>query len=370
MNDENEIVLEKKEVQKKIIEVHDAEKSAQATKDEFMSILRLVAPGTNMRTALDGIVKIGKGALIVVENEFTNEILDGGFKLNCRFTPQRLMELSKMDGAMTLSSDMKKIMSCNVLLTPDSKISTGETGTRHKAGERTAKMTGTLVIAVSERKNEINLYYKNIKYHLKNTEDVLRKTQFTLHMLEKQRESFDSNIEKLTEFELQNNPKLEQVCKVIQNGEQMRRMLESLEQNVIELGNEGKAIKSRLKEIMKNADEEVSLVIKDYTKLNTRKTQNLLDSLTYEEILDDETILTTLAQKEATTPESIKGWRILSKTGITEQESSLLLKELGNLHAVLSESEEKYKQILGEEKAQGFIRMARKLKNNDAQTLV
>jgi diadenylate cyclase len=274
------------------------------------------------------------------------------------------MELSKMDGAITLSRDMKKIMSCNVLLTPNSKISTSETGTRHKAAERTAKMTGTLVIAVSERKNEINIYYKNIKYHLKNSEEVMRKTQFTLHMLEKQRELFDSNLKRLTEYELQNHPNLEQVCKVIQNGEQMRRMFESLEQNVIELGNEGKTIKSRLREIMKNVGDELMLVIKDYTKLNTRKTQNLLDALTFEEILDDINILTALAQKEANAPESIKGWRILSKTGITEQESSLLIRELGNLQNILKESDERYEQIVGAEKMRIFARAATKLRND------
>lgn len=369
MVEELEAIQEKKEVkevQKKIIEVHEPVISAPATatKEELMNLLRLVAPGTNIRTALEGIVKIGKGALLVVENEYTDEIQDGGFKLNCRFTPQRLMELSKMDGAITLSRDMKKIMSCNVLLTPNSKISTSETGTRHKAAERTAKMTGTLVIAVSERKNEINIYYKNIKYHLKNSEEVMRKTQFTLHMLEKQRELFDSNLKRLTEYELQNHPNLEQVCKVIQNGEQMRRMFESLEQNVIELGNEGKTIKSRLREIMKNVGDELMLVIKDYTKLNARKTQNLLDALTFEEILDDINILTALAQKEASAPESIKGWRILSKTGITEQESSLLIRELGNLQNILKESDERYEQIVGAEKMRIFARAATKLRND------
>ena len=135
-----EDIEEKKEVQKKIIELPQAVNGEKASEEEFLNILRLVAPGTNLRTALEGIVKIGKGALIVVENEMTGEIRDGGFKLNCRFTPQKLMELSKMDGAMILSKDMKKIMYCNVLLTPDNKIPTNETGTRHKAAERSAKI--------------------------------------------------------------------------------------------------------------------------------------------------------------------------------------------------------------------------------------
>src|SRR5262245_20554367 len=98
MEAQNEVVeVDKKEVQKRIIELPDIQSTGKATEDEFMNILRLVSPGTNLRTALEGIVKIGKGALIVVENGFTDSIVDGGFKLNCRFTPQKLMELSKMD---------------------------------------------------------------------------------------------------------------------------------------------------------------------------------------------------------------------------------------------------------------------------------
>ena len=36
-------------------------------------------------------------------------LLDGGFRFNTKFTPQKLVELAKMDGAIVLSSDLKKI---------------------------------------------------------------------------------------------------------------------------------------------------------------------------------------------------------------------------------------------------------------------
>ena len=103
-------------------------KNGKSSKEEFLNVLRLIAPGTNLRTGLENIVKAGKGAIIVVGNEQLNSIIDGGFKINARVTPQRLLELSKMDGAIILSKDMKKIMNANVHLTPDSKIKTNETG--------------------------------------------------------------------------------------------------------------------------------------------------------------------------------------------------------------------------------------------------
>jgi diadenylate cyclase len=71
-----------------------------------------------------------------------NSLIDGGFKINSKFTPQKLIELAKMDGAIILSEDAKKIEYSNALLTPDSKIRSSETGTRHKAAERTAKQIG------------------------------------------------------------------------------------------------------------------------------------------------------------------------------------------------------------------------------------
>ena len=77
----------KNEVQEKII----SEKEEKVGEDEFLSILRSVAPGTNFRTALEGSLKSGKGALLVVTNDMINSVIDGGFKINFKFTPQKLI---------------------------------------------------------------------------------------------------------------------------------------------------------------------------------------------------------------------------------------------------------------------------------------
>src|SRR3989338_5802540 len=287
--EEQELEAEvKKEIQRKIIEIPQTNSNGKATEEEFLNVLRLVSPGTNMRTALEGIAKIGKGALIVVENEFTNEIIDGGFKLNCRFTPQKLIELSKMDGALVLSEDMKKIMYANVLLTPDSKISSNETGTRHKAAERTAKMTGTLVIAVSERKNETNIYYRNVKHTLVNSNELLRKTNEQTQLLERQRELFDRNVDRLNRFELQNYHSLNQAITVVKKGLLIQKISKDLQKSIIELGKEGTLLKTRLKELLSDVEKETELVVKDYTKLDVKKSRALLQTLSYDEILDTE----------------------------------------------------------------------------------
>lgn len=345
-----EEIKDKKEVQKKLIE--NPETAGKATDEEFLAVLRQVCPGTNLRIAIEGIVRGGKGALIVVENENIHQAAEGGFKINCRFTPQRLIELSKMDGAIILSGDMKKIMQANVHLVPDYRIPSNETGTRHKAAERTAKMTGTLVIAISERRHETNVYFKNVKYNLREVGEVQRKTSSMLQILEKQRELFDHDLAVLNHTELNGGFQLNQACKVIHRGEAIQKIIKSIEKNIIELGNSANTTKSRIKELVKDVEKETNLAIRDYSNINIKKTKTYLDGLTYDELTEHKNILTALAQTEKVLSEPIRGWRILSKTGLSEQEIGLLLKELRNIKNIAVAGKEIFKEMIGQEKAE------------------
>lgn len=352
MEGQTELKKEIKEVQKTIVPI--PQENGKVSEEEFFSVLRLVSPGTSLRTALEGALKTGKGALIVIENEHLLPLLDGGFRVNCRFTPQRLIELTKMDGAIILSKDCKKINYANVTLTPDSKIKSLETGTRHKAAERTAKQTGTLVIAISERKNEITLFYKNIRYPLKSTNEVLYKINHQIGMLEKQKELFEKHVEKLTKLELKNYPSLNQAILVIQKGRIIQKIAEDMKRSIIELGNEGTLLKTRLKEILAGVEKETNLVIKDYTCLNLKKSRNLLESLSYEEILDSQNILKVLAYEKPKQNCQIKGWRILSKTSLSEPEISEIIKVAGSLGKAIYSNDSLFSEAIGEEKAKLF----------------
>jgi diadenylate cyclase len=343
----------RKEIQDKIIQL-PINNNGRVTEEEFLNMLKMVSPGTNLRTALEGILKAECGALLVIENDQTLELMDGGFRVNCRFTPQKLVELCKMDGAIILSKDTKKINDANVLLTPDSKIKSLETGTRHKAAERTSKQAGTPVIAVSERKGEVTLFYKNIKYHLKSSDVILRRANEHLHHLEKQREAFDLEADKLNRLELKNHQSLQKALHVIQKGRIIQKISQDLKRNIIELGNEATLIKTRLKELTKDVDKEINLIIKDYTKLDLKKSKTLLESLSYDEILDEGNILRTLAYEKPVQTSAIKGWRILSKTSLEEPDIALLIRELGSLGKAIHSNINVCKSILGEERAQTF----------------
>ncbi len=355
--------IAKKEVQAQIIDLAGEQNgNNKATEEEINQILRTIAPGTNFRTAIEGIVNAGKGALIIVEIDGIGSILDGGFKINSKFTPQRMIELSKMDGAIILSRDMKRITYANVMIYPDKKIPTKETGTRHKTAERTARMMNTLVISVSERKKEITVYFKNFRHALQDVNELLRKVNERVQLIEKQRELFDVNVEKLTQMELRNYLSLQQASTAIQKGRIIEKMATDLKELLVEIGSEGGVIKTRLKELVSNVEKETSLIIKDYTKLDLKKSRVLVNSLNYDELIDMENVIKSLAYEQNLKVDKIRGWRILSKTSLEEQDIAVLTKELTSLGKTIHSNLNTYKNSLGEEKANLFKEEIDKIK--------
>src|SRR4051812_49472712 len=99
-----------------------------------------VAPGRPLREGLDRILQANMGALIVVgDGPEVLAICSGGFLLDAEYTPQRLSELAKMDGAIILANDASRIARANVHLVPNPNVQTSETGTRHRTAERGAR---------------------------------------------------------------------------------------------------------------------------------------------------------------------------------------------------------------------------------------
>src|SRR3989344_2856886 len=88
----------------------------------FVEYLKKVSPGTSFRVVLDDLMRSGRGAIIAVHAPGMESILEGGFKINAKFTSQKLFELCKMDGAVILSPDMKKILYANTVLNPGTGI--------------------------------------------------------------------------------------------------------------------------------------------------------------------------------------------------------------------------------------------------------
>ena len=155
-------------------------------KDEVTDILKLISPGTPIREGLDNILKAKTGALLVFsDTKEVLDIVDGGFFIDEEYTSSKLYELAKMDGAIVLSTDLKRILYANAQLIPSPEIPTKETGTRHRTAERTAKQTGALVISISQRRNIITVFKGNLRYTIQDSSTILNRTNQALQTLEK-----------------------------------------------------------------------------------------------------------------------------------------------------------------------------------------
>ncbi len=355
---------EKKEINKSKEEISQNPVISEEKKElDILDILKIFSPGTAIRTALDDILRARMGALIVVDNEGLLGIIEGGFKVNCRFSAQRLVELSKMDGAIILSHDLKKILYANTLLTPSTKILTKETGARHKAAERTAKQAGTIVIAVSERRNKITLYFKEEGYYLQTSSELLRRAAETLQILEKQKEIFNDLISHLNVLEMTNLTTIRDVCSVLQTLETVRRISESVKRYLIELGKEGVIVSMRLKELTKNLGKERELLLKDYFGNKYSKADELLKNINFDFLLETSNIARILFEEIHDQPISPKGLRILSKTDLLEKEIKILLDTFGSLDKVFDLDKEALSSIFKNEKlADSIIRDLKNLK--------
>jgi len=288
----------------------------------MVDIVKLIAPGTPIREGLENILKAKTGALIVIgDTQQVLNIVDGGFSIDVDYTPAKLYELAKMDGAIVLSGDLKKILLANTQLIPSSDIYTTETGTRHRTAERTAKQTGELVISVSQRRNIITLYKGNFRYVLEDTSKVITNANQALQTVEKYKKVFDSKLSLLNEYELNDIVTLENVIVAIQRAEMVMKVADEVRKAIFELGEEGRLLQLQLDELVKDLEIEELLIIKDYMVPNKKKkAENILEeikSITHDELVKPQLIAKLLGYEDFDNYDEVgvftKGYRVLNK---------------------------------------------------------
>ena len=158
-------------------------------------VLEMVAPGTDLRASLDMIHAADNGALICIgdiENVMT--LASGGFEIDAAFTPNRLFELSKMDGAILLDVHARRIIRANVHLTPTVLFETKETGMRHRTAMRMCVQTDTVAITVSQRRGVIDLYFGGESVTLGKPEKAFPQANAALLAMENARDVLDREI--------------------------------------------------------------------------------------------------------------------------------------------------------------------------------
>jgi diadenylate cyclase len=288
---------------------------------QLLEALAKIAPGTELRQAIDDIIRSREGALIVIgDPEALSFLYSGGIRLDQPFTPQLLYELAKMDGAIVIDPALTKLAYANVQLMPDPTIPSNETGTRHRTAERVAKQTGALVISISQQRSTISAYTGPARYQLDPVTEVLAKTNQALATLETYRQRLEQVLTRLTALEFQNAVVLDDVLVVLQRAEMTTRMAAEIERDCVELGAEGRLIRMQLTELVGDVPAERSVVVFDYhVDTDGPKGQLALEALhalPYRQLLDFERLAELLGYPRDVNPldysVSPRGFRVLS----------------------------------------------------------
>ena len=209
----------------------------------FLKNLSLVAPGTQLYDALENVLRARTGGLIVVgDDPEIMAMVNGGFKIDAEMHPAALYELAKMDGAIVLSSDAKRILYANVQLTPDHMIpSFGNGHPPHcRKGRQADKSAGDCHF--SQRRNVITMYWGNNKYVVRDVSVILAKANQALSTLEKYKSVMEQSLINLSALEFENFVTLFDVATVIQRGQMVFRIAHEIERYIVQLGSEGRLV--------------------------------------------------------------------------------------------------------------------------------
>jgi len=293
-----------------------------AREERLLEALRMIAPGTLLRQAIDNIVRARTGALLVfADEEKIRPLISGGIDIDVALKPMVLYELAKMDGAILLDRAGTHILHANVQLMPDARIDSQETGTRHRTAERVAKQLDTLAISISAARDVVTVYLGEIRYIMDPIRVLLAKADQALETLERFRSRFNEVVRTLSTLEFQHGVTLMDVITVLQRTEMVLALSRLIERYIVELGTEGRLVALQLGELLFNVRETQLAVLMDYLPDNSpEKIQEVLKALSglsSEELLSPEVIARILGYPDdpnvIETRVEPRGYRMLGK---------------------------------------------------------
>ena len=225
----------------------------------------MAAPGRPLRDGLDRILRAKRGALVVVgDGPDVLSICSGGFLLDAEFSPQRLSELAKMDGAIILAANASRIARANVHLMPDATIPTSETGTRHRTAERVARSIDVPVLSVSAAMSVIAVYRNDVKHTIQPTGWLHDRTDQALATMQRFRNRFDVALNGLSVLEVEDTVSVGDVVGVVQAAEMLLRIAEEVDGYLVELGDDGRLVGLQSAELVDGVAPVLHLVVRDY----------------------------------------------------------------------------------------------------------
>jgi diadenylate cyclase len=338
---------------------------------ELINVLKMLAPGTPLREGLENVLRAKTGGLILIgDSEQILNIVDGGFAINSEYNPSYLYELGKMDGAIVISSDLKRILYANTQLIMDSTIATFETGTRHRTADRVAKKTGAVVVAISQRRNIITIYKGSIKYVLRDSSVILGRASQAVQTLEKYVSVLDRVVVNLNVLEFQDLATLFDVISAVQRTEMVMKIVGEIERYIWELGNEGRLISMQLNELIKYVEQDGILLIRDYCQnnLDYNEIYKQIQNLNSEELLQLDIISKVLGYAGVPLVDTLispRGYRMLNKIPrIPASVIENLVKRFKELKGIVEASNEQLDKVegIGEVRARAIKNGLRRLR--------
>jgi diadenylate cyclase len=304
--------------------------------------LALIAPGTALREGLDRILQAKHGALIIIgDDPAVLSVCTGGFLLDAEYSPQRLSELAKMDGAIILASDASRIARANVHLVPKASIATTETGTRHRTAERVARSIDVPVIAVSEAMATIAVYRNGLKHTSQSSGWLIDRSSQALATLQRFRVRFDDALSSLSRLEMEDAVAVRDVVAVLQPGEMVRRIAEEIQGHLVELGSEGRLIHLQTEELSASVSDTLTLIVRDYAAKDTALPR--LRALSPDALMDLPQVVATLGlaspNDQLLAEMAPQGYRMLSRLPqLSPVLAERLVERFGSLPEIMSAS--------------------------------
>ena len=309
--------------------------------------LAVVAPGTALRDGLERIVRGNTGALIVLGYDRTvREICSGGFELDAAFSPTRLRELAKMDGAIVIDPVRDRIVLAAVQLVPDPHLPTQESGTRHRTAERVAQQTGLPVITVSKSMRTIAVFTAGARYVLEDSAALLARAHQALGTLERYRRRLDDAADTLSAREIEDRATAGDVAVVAQRLEMVSRVTDEIAGHLVELGTDGRLLALQLDELTTGTSRERQLLLRDYASGQRQPDGGAgsggLAALSPDELLDLSAVAAAAGLDSVRGLDqhlTTRGYRLLGRVpGLPSAPAEQLIDHFGGLQKLLSAS--------------------------------
>ncbi|MDR2106172.1 MAG: DNA integrity scanning diadenylate cyclase DisA [Coriobacteriales bacterium] len=323
------------------------------SQDLFDSAIGRVAPGTPLRQAIDMIISAQNGALICIGDvKAVLAIGNGGFRIDLPFTPQRLFELSKMDGAIVLSDDGAQIICANFHLNPDPSLITQETGMRHRSAARTSAQTESIVIAISKRRVQTTIYRNGQALTLDPDDILLSKSNQGILALQNAKNNLEKAAIRQSFIELDDLVTAVDVANVLTRYVNLIGLAAHTERFINYLGNNSGLLRNQLDEIMHGVTESFLLTVRDYaTTASAKEAKKIARALLKipRGELDVQSIMRALGFNDPVADEDRlhpRGFRVMSRISmLDEAATSRIIEEYGLLSALVSDSKEGFDRL-------------------------